>query len=171
MIALPLSVSDLIQRLFMRGRAAAWLKASLLLAVLGSTPVFAQQTIDSAYLPQLKAAYLINFVRYTEWPQTSEAGTLNLCTPSSGTLNGELAKLGTVQAGNKTVNITFIGRDQLELLSACHILFLDSSNDMLNREILEVAMDLPLLIVSDRPGYLDEGLSHIQFEVIQNKLR
>jgi YfiR/HmsC-like len=107
-------------------------------------------------LEQLTLVYLYNFFKYTEWPTSNDSGELTLCITENAKFGAELQELSGRAAQNKKVVIKRVGIG--ENPGACHLLFLSREEGGLRiREWLKLALNLPILLVSDSADFLDIG--------------
>ena len=142
-------------------------------AVLLGLPVaLGQQTVLSDQ--QLKAAFVLNFIRYTDWPERLFAGPetpLALCvlggdtgTMALGGLAGKVVKGRLLQV--RSVNSVDDAR-------ACHVLVVPETDLRRSIPILRALQQQPVLTISEADGFVDAGgmigLIHsdnrLQFEV------
>ena len=104
---------------------------------------------------QIKAAFLLNFAKYTEWPAASFA------TPDSPL---KLCIVGRDPFG-ETLRPTAIGRHPVsiergvsdDVLKACHIAYVAESEDRRLPRILALLRRQPVLTVSDIDGFAEAG--------------
>jgi len=120
--------------------------------------------IDAAKAIKVKAAYLLNFVRFTQWPDTAFASPQS---PLVVAVVGD-DPFGEVlettfegkNVGDRKVEIrrfpasTRPTRDQLR---ACHLLFVASSESTRLKDHLAAVDGAPTLTVSDLPGFTAAG--------------
>ena len=145
-------------------------RLSLILAACGcfAAPALAQQPKAEEY--QVKAVYLFNFGRFTEWPQSAKTGnTFAICVlgrdPFGPTLDATLARetIDNVKVTAKRIAST---RDA----AGCRILFIGSSESVRIKEILPSLEKSNVLTVSDMPSFVNSG-GMIQFVLKENKVR
>ena len=108
---------------------------------------------------QVKAALLLNFVRYSDWPATAFAN------PGSPYVVGvagrdpfgkdlEKAFERKTVKGRPVVLKRVSGEQEMR---ACHLLFVSSSERRRSRELLDRLAGAPVLTVGDFPDFLDYG--------------
>lgn len=141
--------------------AIVWLSTGL---------VGAQQPLSDQ---QMKAAFVLNFVRYTEWPERSFGGPdapLVVCVfgdaPGSGLagISGKIIKNRPVQVRG------ILTADEAR---ACHALFVAEFDARRFVGVLRALQNVPVLTISEADGFIDVGgmigLVHfenrLQFEV------
>jgi hypothetical protein len=121
-----------------------------LLSVVGS-PSAAQEPAP----PSLKAAFLLNFAKFAEWPRDA-SGSLTLCVMHDRAAENALAQLvGGVSINGRAVTVgRATTRDQL---SACHLVYL-ASDDLPSLEpILAGLRARPVLTVGDGERFARHG--------------
>ncbi|WP_394754467.1 YfiR family protein [Crenothrix sp.] len=105
----------------------------------------------------LTAAFLYNFLKFTEWPQQDKlSDKLTLCVTESYLFDADLEGIAGLPAQNKTVRIKRV--ELGENASACQLLFLAREEKPVRiREWLKNTKNTPILIVSNLEGFLDMG--------------
>ena len=143
--------------------AVAWLFAA---------PIFLAQSAAQAAAPtqdDVEAAYLYNFAKFVTWPAKANADALNVCIlgkdPFGPTLDQVVA--GETIDGRHLAVIRLA--DELSA-QRCAILFIgESESSNLDRDLAAVA-HLPILTVSDIPGFMEDG-GTIQFVLREDRVR
>ena len=108
---------------------------------------------------QVKAALLLNFVRYTDWPAGAFAQT------NSPYVIGIVGRDPFGSDLEKTFESKIVkGRPFLlkrvssdQELRACHLLFVPFSERRRSRDLLEKTRGAPVLTVGESPDFLDQG--------------
>ena len=115
------------------------------------------QIVTSEALPEfrLKAAFLYNFVAFTEWPNDSET-TINLCMHGESPLGKEIEALSGRNVNGRLITIQ--RENQIENLQGCHVIFVTSSVVHNLSHILDGIKDQPALTVSDSKGVTRQGV-------------
>ena len=107
---------------------------------------------------QVKAAYLLNFARFVEWPQgafESANSPLRICVVGSDPFGNDLDSLVQGERiGNHPVVVARV-RIAEALPSNCHVAFIPE--DWPEQRRLIEALRPGVLTVGERPGFLDEG--------------
>ncbi|MEK8030569.1 YfiR family protein [Ideonella sp. DXS29W] len=143
----PLRVACRLRRAF-RETFAVFM--ALLLAV-PVTPATAQ--IDER---ALKAAYLFNFIQFTQWPVPPDE-PFRLCVLGTTPLDAELKKLeGKPVLGGLHIGVRHIGVK--DSLTGCHALYVDDSQRSQVDEVLVRLAGAPVLTVTDGDGLADKGV-------------
>lgn len=144
-----------------------WLSRAIrragVLAVLctaGLTPV---QTEQIAPLRDLQAAFLLNFVRFTEWPNAAVDAPLTLCVAGDSGVADALEKAVVGErAGGHALRVQRPG-NRPEV--TCQLLFVDDAAVDERAELLRRVREHPVLTVSDRRGFArDTGIIELYTE-------
>lgn len=115
----------------------------------------------------LKAAYLLNFAGYVEWPEPPEPVTICVYGENPFKMT-TIATLLEAKAGQ--IDARFKYPSQLEQLTDCNILYLgQSEHDNFNKAI-NMVHNAPVLIVTDDQGGLPPG-AMINLITESNRLR
>ncbi len=122
------------------------LAACLLLA---TPPSVGQITTEA----QLKAAYLVNFMKYIEWPGTHT--TLHLCLFGRDSLGLQLAPYEGRQIGGRELRIRRVNSP--EQLADCHQLFIPETEEARFGAVLRWVDKQAILTVSDAEFFTREG--------------
>lgn len=135
----------------LQARLQSWL--GLCLALLMSAAPCAWATELPEY--RLKAAFVYNFIVYTEWP--AETGsTLNLCVHGSDPFGAEIDGLQGRVAGSRSITIQ--RRAAGESLKNCQVVFLASAAiDRLPRDLARL-QGQATLTVADSLGAMQQGV-------------
>lgn len=150
---------------------------SLAVALLLVNHLAAQQSppqageIDREY--SIKGAFLYNFGRYVQWPNTAFASETSpfvigvLGTDPFGTVLDDIASTAKID-GRAVVAKRFATMDDY---TPCQILFISATADpQLKATVLEKLPKTGLLVVSEEPGLAQRG-AVVNFFVEQNKVR
>jgi len=142
---------------------------AVVLAMLGSVgrPEVAAQTPDEY---RVKAAFILNFARFVEWPADSygESGVLVVGIIGDNPFGGALDQLD-----GKTVNGRRISIRKLKLgdyLKGCQILFVSSSERNRLGKVLEEVRGASVLTIGDLPQFNQAG-GVIRFVIHNNKVQ
>lgn len=126
----------------------------LIFALLFAGTVTSQAHAESGSEAAVKTAFLYNFVKFIEWPKAaSNQDAYRLCTTNDDQLDNSLLVLKSKTVNNKAL---LIGRNiNGEDLKNCHMVFIRSSEN--TAQIIRYLKDLPIVTVSDEPGFIDQG--------------
>jgi hypothetical protein len=141
-----------------RSAFAVVLRASLIFLLLFSPRA---RPAEEVQLPeyQVKAALLLNFVRYTDWPATAFADARSpyvVAVTGRDPFGKDLEKAfeGKTNKGRAFV-LKRVSNEQE--MRACHLLFVSSSERRRSREMLEKIKGAPVLTVGESSDFLDQG--------------
>lgn len=106
---------------------------------------------------QIKAAYLLNFARYVEWPATRlpPGAPLRICVLGRDPFGGALEGLEGRQVQGREVRVR--QADSLDQTADCHIVFISGSEERRMGPILRGLADRAVLTVSDIDGFVEAG--------------
>jgi hypothetical protein len=103
--------------------------------------------------PLLKAVFLFNFARFTEWPASASTGPLTLCVLG----DPEVASRLDLLVGDRAIN----GRDvsvaslaTFQIIKSCHLLYIAGDDNTRAIGALDAVAALPVFTVSDGEGFL-----------------
>ncbi|HEY2391265.1 MAG TPA: YfiR family protein [Candidatus Angelobacter sp.] len=121
---------------------------------------------------EVKAAYLLNFGKFIQWPATAglaEKDKFSICVLGDDPFGQVLdATVRDEKIAGKPVAARRLSRAQDA--TGCQVLFVSRSEDKQVRKLLPVLSKAGVLTVSDMPGFLDrDGM--IQFTFIGNRVR
>lgn len=133
-----------------------WLVAMALMVSLAPTPAGAQGATSTA--PALKAAFLYNFARFTEWPQDALAGgqRLSLCVVGDHAAADALEQIikGRVVEGH-TLTVEIIKPDGP--VRSCHLLYVSALDSKQSAQLLDTVKGAPVFTVSDAGRFAESG--------------
>jgi hypothetical protein len=128
--------------------ATSLLAASLLLY----TPAVRAQADERA----LKAAYLFNFIQFTQWPVPPDE-PFRLCVLGNTPLDDQLKKLeGKPVLGGLHIAVRHVAPK--ESLAGCHALYVDDTQRSQVDEVLGRLAGAPVLTITDGDGLADKGV-------------
>jgi hypothetical protein len=115
---------------------------------------------------RLKAAFLYNFMLFTEWPATV-GPSLNLCIFGNDPFGAEIDPLQGKQVGGR--GITLQRKTSVDSLKGCQVVFIVSSSIGSLPRMLDALRGEPVLTVADSPGAAAQGVA-LNMNVVQNKI-
>jgi hypothetical protein len=133
-----------------------WISAAVATAygLLGPGPALAQ----TASAPALKAAYLVNFAKFTEWPAEAArpGAALVLCVAGEPRVTKALeeATAGRDVDGHP---LTTRSVDIEGPVHACHVVYVEDADGRRTLQLLERVKDKPILTVSDHNNFARMG--------------
>ena len=104
----------------------------------------------------LKAAYLFNFIQFTQWPVPPDE-PFRLCVLGRTPLDEQLTKLeGKPVLGGLHISVRHVA--PRESLAGCHALYIDDSQRAQADEVLSRLASSPVLTITDGDGLADKGM-------------
>lgn len=116
---------------------------------------------------RLKAAFLYNFIVFTEWPADTGT-TLNLCIHGTDPFGKELDALQGGAAGPRSLALH--RRPTADGLKGCQVVFVAANAIGSLPRVLEEVRDRATLVVADSPGAARQGAA-LNMTVAQDKVR
>lgn len=111
---------------------------------------------DTLSEDRVKAGFIYNFVKYTDWPAAANSGnSLRVCSPGQQALSGELRQLQGRPAQGRTIEVELAVRP--EQWKTCQVLFIPGNDAKLATVALDSVARLPVLTVSDSAEFIDAG--------------
>ena len=132
-------------------RARGWSVRVVLCSALGLFAGIAQAAV-SEY--ELKAAFLYNFVAFTEWPATVQPGAV-LCVFGNDPFGSSLDSLRGKAARSATLEVRRV--QSLSEARKCHVLFISPAAGQGLDSILPGLRGAPVLTVAETPGAARQG--------------
>ena len=144
------------------------LRNMFFMIVLGfSTSLFAN--VNSAKEADLKAAYIYNFARYTNWKMDStNSKQFVICVHKRSDLYKSLKKLENKKLKGMDIKVISIGNGK-DCLVPCQIVILPKLHQKLLKMFVAKAVAGNVLSISDTDGYGQEGVM-INLKKISNKM-
>ena len=103
--------------------------------------------------PLIKAVFLFNFARFTEWPASVGSGPLTLCVLG----DAEVASKLDLLVGDRAIN----GRDvsvaslaTFQIIRSCHLLYIAGDDTTRTGGALDAVSTLPIFTVTDGERFL-----------------
>jgi hypothetical protein len=140
-------------------RLACWAAGLLACALLLQCPHArpAEEAPLSEY--QVKAAWLLNFVRYSDWPASAFVDARSPYVVGVAGRDPFGKDLEKAFEGKMVKGRTFLLKrvSNEQEMRACHLLFVSSSERRRSRDLLERIVGAPVLTVGESPEFLDQG--------------
>lgn len=127
------------------------LLAGFLAAVLTSTASDARA--ETANEAELKAAYLLNFALFIEWP-AREQGNFTVCQYGNDTLGAGAAALSRRTIRGRAITVRSVAA---RAFNGCDLLYIGAADKRHIREITQALRGTGTLTVSDAPDAAKEG--------------
>lgn len=136
-----------------------------------AAPAVQAQTASEA---AVKAGFVYNFIKFTQWPGQRESAPIRLCAASAQPLDGQLSLLQGRSVGSRPIDVRLAtpATDWRQ----CDVLFLSEDDaDRLSQMAPRVAR-APVLTLGDLPGFVEAGgmiglrveASRVRFDVNLN---
>ena len=103
---------------------------------------------------RLKAAFLYNFVAFTEWP-ADMGSTVNLCVYGPDPFGAEIDPLTGKTVGSRKIEVH--RRTSFAELKDCQLVFVAAPAISQMPRVLEAVRGLPVLMVADSTGAVRQG--------------
>lgn len=104
---------------------------------------------------RLKAAFVFNFMRFTQWPETT-GKTLTLCVYGKDPFGAEIDGLRGKTIGARTIDVRRVPVGQS--LAACQAAFVSADAVASWQQMAQTLRGQPLLSLADTPGALGQGV-------------
>ena len=126
---------------------------------------------------EVKAAFVYNFIKFVEWPDTGGGDSIRLCILGELPDAAAFANLEGRQVRGK--RMTVLTLDRPGEARGCEVLFVTANQTGRLQEIIESLEDRPTLTISDTEGYARRGVminmflenKRVRFEVNEKKAR
>lgn len=146
-----------------------FLLALATLLVISPLSTYSQEVINREYL--IKAAYVLNFARYVEWPEPSgqSSGPFVIGIFQPDPISSHLRQADKIEGLNRDLKIVVL--DPQKDIPACHILYFPRALPApVQQELLKKASQKGTLLVGETQGFLEWG-GTINFVISDNKVR
>jgi YfiR/HmsC-like len=151
---------DLFRRASIGWRRGA---AAVLAAIALYSPVGRAQDVTE---PSLKAAFIYNFAKFTEWPQDVLSGTtpFNACVVGDVPIGEALERsVKGRQLGGRSITVQRIAPDGP--LKGCHLLYISGVKIAQVASVVEAVKGAPVLTISDVDDFARlGGIAHVFVE-------
>jgi len=138
----------------------------LAVVTLGAADVRADDSLEQA---RLKAAFVLNFMKFTTWPEprTADARTLTLCATDGHPLADQLHALEGRDVRGMRVNVV---HRPAEEAPACDVVFVTRADAATLAALQRAAAGRPMLTISDESGFIDRG-GMIEMKLVAGRTR
>jgi hypothetical protein len=120
---------------------------------------------------EIRAAYLFNFIRFTEWPASAFAAAdtpINVCLLDGREASGgALAPLAGKSVGARTIRVS-VGTT-IAAARECHVVYIADASLVRLPSLREQLVDAPTLLVGESDDALDRG-AMIAFRSLERRL-
>lgn len=147
-----------------------WRRALATLMAVGACSALA--SAQGASEPAVKAGFVYNFAKFTEWPPGAIPGSqVSVCLVGADPLGAVSALLDGRPLQGRTIMVRRQVRG--EDIKTCSIVFITEVDERRQAEALRAVHGLPVLTIGDADGFIDAGGqiglvaadNRIQFEV------
>ncbi len=142
--------------------------------VLGALTVAALAAVegraeDSLEQTRVKAAFVLNFMKFTAWPEqhATDSGTLTLCATEANPLDSQLHSLDGRDVRGLRVSVVHRPADEVP---ACDAVFVTRADAATLATLQHAAAGRPVLTISDQPGFIDRG-GMIEMKLVAGRTR
>ena len=107
---------------------------------------------------KLKAAFLLNFSKFTTWPEEAFAQSpdnFDFCVVGQDPFGSTLRGLGTKSVGGRQVRLRL--QQSLEETKGCHVIFVSKSEKSKLGKLQQIVDGQPVVTVSDIKGFSSFG--------------
>lgn len=119
---------------------------------------------------KIKAAFLLNFAKFINWPEDSFPGSsqsFKVCVLGENSFGSALDAIKSRTIGNREIDLCYI--DDVQQAMDCQLLFISGSEKNNLQNIFKVLNGHSMIMVSDIPGFAESG-GIIEFVTKDNKL-
>ena len=105
---------------------------------------------------EVKAAYIFNFAKFTQWPEIhANKNLLTMCIVGEDPFGMAMDELNNKKVQGKTFKARSIRQEQD--LNTCDILFISTSEKWRIKQVIKAVSNFNILTVSDIPGFAHYG--------------
>lgn len=127
---------------------------------------------------KLKSAIIVNFIRYTRWPQDSlysQSADINVCVYANHEMEESLLNSKGKTINNKIIEIRILYR--LRGLDECHVLYTENMDRTQVKRVFSIVNNKPILTITDQTNgsensgiinFIDEA-ERLRFEIFIEK--
>ncbi len=126
---------------------------------------------DNMAAYEVKAAFIMNFARFTIWPDavmSTADNTVDLCVVGDQSLQPAFQSIQGKSIDSRTLDVNF--RNQDDNLDECDILFIAGADQESAAEMLAEVQGRPVLTIGEEKDFAEQG-GNINFIIIDGKLR
>ena len=141
-----------------------WLLAVLLIISQPFTSPLAHA--DEMLEYQVKAAFIYNFIAFTQWPESTEPA-INLCLYGEDYFGQEIDKLQNKSVGTRSIKVVRIRNS--DQLPKCQVIFFSKSVNNTMADIISNLESNPILMLADSPNAISQGVT-INMSLVNEKI-
>lgn len=139
-----------------------------LVCALGMLGVPAQAQAQVVSEAAVKAGFVYNFIKFTQWPGQREGTPIRLCAVSAQPLDGQLSFLQGRSVGSRVIDVRLAV--PLSDWRQCDVLFLGEDGAERLPLLQPRLANAPVLTLGDLPGFVEAG-GMIGLRVEANRVR
>lgn len=126
----------------------------LLAAVLLSGVLLSATPARAATEYEVKAAFILNFVKFTRWPASVEIGDINICVLGRNPFQGALRMMMRKTIRGRGIVVREISKDAVD---GCDMLFIAKSAMDIAGPVIKSLSGQPVLTIADHEGFIAAG--------------
>jgi len=116
---------------------------------------------------QVKSAFLVNFVKFIEWPGQGPHQAQSICLVGENPFGDSLTTLASQAGGDHPLSVTQLSSESLATeFSSCNLVYLSGPNKELSAKFDKLRAGRAVITVSEESG---DGLIH--FVIVDGKVR
>jgi hypothetical protein len=136
-----------------RHRPARWLLPARLLAAACLLVLAGAAGSQSTGEQSLKVAFVFNFIKFTQWPQSRES--LLFCTQGAQPLDWQFAQFKGQSVNGRTLDVRHnVPSGEWH---SCDVLFLSKADAPVADSVQRILGNAPTLTIADLPDYVQNG--------------
>ena len=107
---------------------------------------------------QIESAYIFNFIKFVEWPDSAvkSGGNIRLCIMGNDELQTTLTTLNGRDVGEYKLQV-MPWSEGSESIDSCHVLYIDQQEQRRFISVLKSLAQRPVLTISDIPNFAERG--------------
>ena len=127
----------------------------LALLLTGIMAVTLAQNGDHPAEEEVKAAFVLNFIRFVNWPVSHDAGELTICSTDDWPLAQAVDKMSRgKQVAGRRLRLRIAGSD---LLEDCSVILVNEEHPRKAAALLAQVAAKPVLTIGEGPGFVTGG--------------
>lgn len=130
----------------------------LILSLLYGVVAMAANTENEAREYKLKAAFLLNFSKFSTWPEEAFAGsaqTFDFCIVGEDPFGSALDGLDSKTVGGRPIRLLYA--KSIAEAESCHVMFVSKSEQNNLEQLHALNIKMPVMTVSDIKGFSSQG--------------
>ena len=139
----------------------------LFAAVLLSGAMLSTTPARAATEYEVKAAFILNFVKFTRWPAGADTGDIHICVLGKNPFKGALRVMMRKTVRDRRIMVRDISQDAID---GCDVLFVAKSAAYKARPVLAVLNGRPVLTIGDHDSFISAG-GAINLYLVNGKVR